>query len=155
MQKHSQYSQYSQNSQNNQPKQPNANILAVKTNNGATICWYETKTLMWTPDGVVHCWLKRPTFKDAFYQSASGRFYDFRSDGSVYARFDGQDMFWPAEETTTIYDGEQMEVHVCHGEYYFDGEACACHTCDNCGQRCLVYGSYFCGSRCEDEMRGT
>lgn len=126
---------------------------AVKTSDG-TILWYESHVEKWV-DNVRYTWPNKPTMKDAVLTRATGWFYQFIQDGSVNARFNGWDYYWPDKNVSAPTDGCIMKVHVCHnarGSYFFEDEKCACESCLYCDERCLN-NSYFCSSICETKAR--
>lgn len=126
---------------------------AVKTSDG-TILWYEDHVEKWI-DNVRYTWPNKPTMKDAVLTRATGWFYQFNQDGSVNARFNGWDYYWPDKNVSAPTDGCIMKVHACHnarGSYFFEDEKCACESCLYCDERCLN-SSYFCSSICETKAR--
>jgi hypothetical protein len=126
-------------------------VLAMKDSAGSTIMWFKDKTVKWTLDKSVFTWLKKPVENDVFRSKGDGWYYEFKSNGTVFAKKNGVPYFWSNPTDCSFVVGSVMNVHVCRdtgGEYFLDSEKCVCPTCYACDKRVEEDGP-FCSPECE------
>jgi hypothetical protein len=118
---------------------------------GSTILWLEESAIQWFSNGTIKTWLKKPTIKEAFNSKPVGGYWEFKNDGRVYARINGEFYYW-SEPIEGLYEtGSKINVHVCpcaQGQYFFDDEICFCYLCIYCESK-MDCDNKFCSRSCQ------
>ena len=125
-------------------------VRGIKEHDGSTILWFDDKTVKWAADRTILTWWRRPVEKDAMSSTAAGEYYEFKSDGTVFAKKNGLPYFWSVPTDGPYAEGTVIDVHVCSsagGEYFLPGEKCLCPTCYGCETR-MDDDDMFCSRSC-------
>jgi hypothetical protein len=125
--------------------------LGFNRPDGSMILWLEEATIEWLPDGTIKTWKKKPTLNEALASKEVGNYWEFMSNGAVYARNNGGFYYW-SEPIEGIYQtGSKINVHVCpgaDGTCFFDDEVCYCYLCIKCGSK-MGSDNKFCSRSCQ------
>lgn len=125
-------------------------VRALKESDGSTIIWFDDKTVKWSYDRTILTWRRRPVEEDAMRTLGKGEYYEFKTDGTVFAKKNGFPYFWSVPMEGTYTEGVTLDVHICSsagGEYFLRGEKCLCPTCYGCGVR-MDDDGMFCSRSC-------
>jgi len=126
-------------------------ILGYKSSDGSTTLMFDNVTIQWFPNDTIKTWIRKPSINEAFRSKAAGSYWEFKSDGSVYASLNGGFYYWSSPILGDYIHGSKIYVHVCpgdNGRYYFDDEICYCYLCIKCGSK-MGSDNKFCSRSCQ------
>lgn len=132
-------------------------ILGFKNNDGSTTLWLEEATIQWLADGTIKTWKKKPTLREALTIKGVGNYWEFRSNGAVYARINDGLYYWSEPIEHEYHSGSKINVHVCpgaDGTCFFEDEVCYCYLCIKCGSK-MGSDNKFCSRSCQLAYYGT
>lgn len=127
-------------------------LKALRKADGSVIHRYSDRTQMLKEDGTFYVWYNKPTLAQAYLSGNSGNYYEFKSDGSVYNRYEGENYYWSPPVSCFAEVGKPIKVHECKLNYdlYFESDEECCEECLCCGEFISTnsYMRHFCSKEC-------